>query len=75
MNNNIITQTFFRGALGAWPSPTPGDGVMNGTVFWSFVGVSDASIPKLSIKQLKAPNQVKCTYSHRNLLVIGIYLC
>ena len=43
---NMI-QTFFIGALGACPSPTTGDGVINDTEFWSFVGVSDASIPKL----------------------------
>lgn len=40
-------QTFFKGALGAWPSTPAGDGVINGTVFWSFVGVSEDSIPKL----------------------------
>ena len=42
-----MVQTFFIGALGACPSPTTGDGVINDTEFWSFVGVSDASIPKL----------------------------
>jgi hypothetical protein len=48
--------TFFTGAFGVWPvcksfACTDGDGVINGTVFWS-VGVSNGNTPKLS----KQPN-------------------